>query len=300
MSAPFQKTQNAGWHRFNIGAFEGTVIWDGWIDHGYDEFWPNGDRDELNRLIAEYQLATPTFAMDLNVVVVNTGDRLIAVDAGMGRDITWFGEDMGEMPSNMAHAGIDPKDIDTVLMTHLHPDHVCGLIHPDGSAVFPNAELFVSEPDWAEWTDESRLDLTDHRGPWTAEAIRSVKPYLDRVKLFQMGDKLFDGVSTIAGPGHSGGQTGFLFESEGEKIVFTGDVAHHAIFDPIHPEWAFHSEYDTDPALGAQSKAELFAQVVRDDIRFHGYHFPFPGLGRIVDAGDGTYRFVADPVSPRL
>lgn len=300
MSAPFQNTQNAGWYRFRIGAFEGTVIWDGFIDHGYDEFWPNGDRAELQRLIEEYRLPTPTFPMDLNVVVVNTGERLILIDAGMGGEITWFGEDMGLMLANMKAAGIDPNDIDTILMTHLHPDHFCGLINPDGSAAFPNAELYVSETEWEEWTDESRLTLTDHRGEWTGEAIRSVKPYLDRLTLFAMGDGLFPGVTTVAGPGHSSGQTGFIFESEGDRVVFTGDIAHHAVFDPVHPEWAFHSAYDTDPALGARSKAALFEKVVRENIRFHGYHFPYPGLGRIIDAGDGTYRFMSDPVAPLL
>lgn len=299
MTAPFQNTQNAGWYRFRIGAFEATVLWDGWIDHAYEGFYPNADLAERDRLIAEYRLPTPTFPMDLNVVAVNMGDRMVLIDAGMGRDIDWFGKDMGRLPETMAAAGIKPEEIDTILMTHLHPDHVCGLIHPDGSAVFPNAELWVSEAEWAEWTDTSRLTLNDHRGPWTEEAIRSVKPYLDRVKHFKMGDALFDGVTTIPGPGHSGGQTGFVFESEGDRIVFTGDIAHHAIFDPIHPEWAFHSEYDTDPALGAQSKEALFKMVVREKIRFHGYHFPYPGLGQIADAGDGTFRFLPDPITPR-
>jgi glyoxylase-like metal-dependent hydrolase (beta-lactamase superfamily II) len=100
--------------------------------------------------------------------------------------------------------------------------------------------------------------------------------------------------------GHAAGMVAYIFESQGQKIVFTGDVCHHQVFDPHHPEWFFHMDYDTNPQEGAKAKAAIFAKVVAEDIRYHGYHFPYPGLGDIYRVEDGTYRFHEEAVNPRL
>lgn len=300
MVAAIQNTQNAGWYRFRLGAIEGTVVWDGYIHHGYEGIYPNADPAEMARLQRDYLLPSDHIPMDLNPVVMNTGDKLFLIDAGMGRTVQWFGDRMGRLLENLAAAGIKPEDIDAVLMTHLHPDHTYGLIHPDGTAVFPNADLYCTEVDWAEWTDPESLKLNSFRAPWTGGVLEAVKPYLDRVRTFKVGATLFPGVTTFSVAGHAAGMCAYIFESAGEKIVFTGDVCHHEIYDPIHPEWFFHMDYDTDPQQGTEAKRAIFAKVVAEGIRYHGYHFPFPGLGRILDHGDGTYRFHSEPVTPRL
>ncbi|WP_334174550.1 MBL fold metallo-hydrolase [Pseudoxanthobacter sp.] len=300
MSADFLRTQNAGWYRFRVGGFECTAIWDGYIHHGYEGIFPNADPAEMARLKAEHNLPEDHIPMDLNPVVVNTGEHLFLIDAGMGRTSVMFGDTMGRLTDNMRAAGIAPEDIDAVLMTHLHPDHAFGLIDPDGSAAFPNARLFCTEADWAEWTDERNLQRNDFRAPWTEGALAAVAPYRARLTLFRPGDTLFPGVSTVCVAGHAAGMCAYIFESEGQKVVFTGDVAHHQIYDPLHPEWFFHMDYDTDPQQGAAAKAAIFSKAADDGIRFHGYHFPYPGLGDIARAPDGTYRFHPQPVNPRL
>lgn len=299
MSAKFQNTQNAGWYRFRVGRFECTSIWDGYIHHGYEGIYPNADPDELARLKQEYRLPEDHIPMDLNPAVVNTGDKLIVIDAGMGKKNTMFGDTMGRMLDNMKAAGIDPDDVDVVLMTHLHPDHAFGLIHPDGSAVFPNAKLYCTKGDWNEWTDEANLSRNDHKKPWTEGAIEALQPYRGRIEFVNEGEEIFPGVSLTMVAGHSLGQCAFIFESEGEKVVFTGDAAHHQVFDPIHPEWYFHMEFDSDPDMGTDAKRKIFDKVVKEGIRFHGYHFPFPGLGEIEAKEDGTYRFHAELFTPR-
>ncbi|EAR51829.1 metallo-beta-lactamase family protein [Oceanicola granulosus HTCC2516] len=300
MPASKQNTQNAGWYRFKVGDLECTTIWDGYIHHGYEGIYPNADPGEMARLKRAYRLPEDYIPMDCNPAVVNDGERLILIDAGMGETSRMFGDKQGRARENLAAAGIDPRDIDAVLMTHLHPDHSFGLIDADGNAAYPNADLYVSEQDWAEWTDEGSLSRNDHVGPWTEGTLAAVKPYRDRLKLFRMGDEVLPGIESMSVAGHSLGQTAFIFESNGEKVVFTGDVAHHQVFDPIHPEWFFHMDYDSDPELGAKAKSDIFARVVDENIRFHGYHFPFPGIGDLERVEDGSYRFHGDAVTPRL
>jgi glyoxylase-like metal-dependent hydrolase (beta-lactamase superfamily II) len=300
MSAPLQGTQNPGWYRFRVGGLECTALWDGYIHHGYEGIFPNADPAEMLQLKEAYRLPLDHIPMDLNPVVVNTGDRLYLIDAGMGRTSTMFGDTMGRLMENLAAAGIKPDQVDAVLMTHLHPDHSFGLISPDGRKAFPNAHLFCSEADWAEWTDENNLTRNDFRAPWTKGTLEAVGPYRDRLELFKAGDRLAPGLSTFSVAGHAAGMVAYIFESEGQKVVFTGDVAHHQIFDPYHPEWFFHMEYDSDPQQGADAKSAIFSKVVSEGIRYHGYHFPYPGLGDIVRVDDGTFRFHSQAVNPRL
>jgi glyoxylase-like metal-dependent hydrolase (beta-lactamase superfamily II) len=300
MSAPLLGTQNAGWHRFRVGALECTALWDGYIHHAYDGLFPNGTPEEMLRLKQLYRLPLDHIPMDLNPVTVNTGDKLYLIDAGMGRKHPMFGDKMGRLMENLAASGVKPEQIDVVLMTHLHPDHSFGLVNPDGTAAFPNAALYCTEVDWAEWTDEGNLTRNDFRAPWTKGTLEAVAPYRDRVKLFQPGDTLAPGLTTFSVAGHAAGMVAYIFESQGQKVVFTGDVCHHQVFDPHHPEWFFHMDYDSNPQQGADAKAAIFAKVVDENIRYHGYHFPYPGLGDIVRADDGTYRFHGEAVNPRL
>lgn len=300
MGAKFLNTQNAGWYRFRLGAFEGTVVWDGYIHHSYEGIFPNADPEEMARLKRLYLLPEDHIPMDLNPAVINTGERLILIDTGMGRASQMFGDKMGRLMENLAAAGIAPAEIDVVLLTHLHPDHSFGLINPDGSAAFPNAALYATRDDWAEWTNEDNLRRNDFRAPWTKGTLEAVAPYRDRLHLFSPGEEILPGISTFSVAGHSSGQCAFIFESRGEKMVFTGDVAHHQVYDPMHPEWFFHMDFDSDPELGAAAKSAIFAKVVDEGIRYHGYHFPYPGIGRLTRETDGTYRFHAEPVTPRL
>ena len=300
MAAPIKNTQNAGWYRFKLGAFEGTVVWDGYIHHGYEGIYPNAEPAEMARLQCEFLLPADHIPMDLNPVVMNTGDKLFLIDAGMGQTVQWFGDKMGHLMASLSAAGINPADIDAVLMTHLHPDHAYGLILPDGSPSFPNADIYCTDVDWTEWTNPENLKLNSFRSPWTGGVLDAIKPYLSRIKTFKAGATLFPGVSTFTVAGHAAGMCAYIFESENEKVVFTGDVCHHQVYDPVHPEWFFHMDYDTDPQQGADAKMAIFKKVVAEGLRYHGYHFPYPGLGQIVDIGDGTYRFHTEPVTPRL
>ena len=142
--------------------------------------------------------------------------------------------------------------------------------------------------------------VNDFRKIWTEGTLQAVAPYRDRMQIAVPGTEVVPGVTAMSVAGHSAGMCGYIFENGGEKVIFTGDLAHHQVYDPIHPEWFFHMDYDTDPLQGAAAKAEVFAEVTRHGIRYHGYHFPWPGLGVMAAQGDGTYLFHADLPTPRL
>jgi glyoxylase-like metal-dependent hydrolase (beta-lactamase superfamily II) len=300
VAAPRRNTQVPGWYRFLVGEFECTVVWDGYIHHSYDGLYPNGDPAELRRLKDDYRLPLDFFPMDLNPALVNTGDRLFVVDTGMGQRRPIMGDFTGHMAENMAAAGLDPADVDVVLITHMHPDHTFGLLRADGTRTYPNADLVVPRTDWAEWTDPRNLGRDDFRGVWTEGILEAVAPYRDRLHLVEPGERIYSGITVVPAAGHSSGQCAYLFESAGEKVIFTGDLTHHHVFDPHHPEWVYSNVFDSDPAAGAAAKAAVFGRAVREQLRFHGYHFPYPGLGVLVPADDGAFRYLPDLPTPRL
>ncbi len=148
MVAPFRKTQNTGWYRFKVGEFECTAIWDGRLDQPYEGIYPNADPKELARLVKKYRLPIDHIPMDLNVLVVNTGRDIILVDPGMGTTSKMFGTGMGLMVDNLEAAGIDPDDVDLVLVTHLHPDHCYGLVGAGNAPTFKNARVGCTKLEW--------------------------------------------------------------------------------------------------------------------------------------------------------
>jgi len=151
---------------------------------------------------------------------------------------------------------------------------------PTAAPLFQTQTFIAGKTDWAEWTNEENLSRNDFRGPWTQGTLEAVAPYRHRLRLFKSGASLAPGLTTHSVAGHAAGMVAYIFESEGQKVMFTGDLAHHQVFDPHHPEWFFHMDYDTDPALGAAAKAEVFAKGGCGEYPLPRVPFPLPRAGR--------------------
>jgi glyoxylase-like metal-dependent hydrolase (beta-lactamase superfamily II) len=299
MTSEIRNTQNAGWYRFKVGAFECTAIWDGYLLQTYQGIYPNAKPGELETLREDNLLHPDHIPMDLNVLVVNTRKNLLVVDAGMGETVKMFGEGMGRMRENLRAAGIDPADVDHVLMTHLHPDHAFGLIDNRAAAVFPKAVFCVTQPELDEWTAEAKLQLNDFRVDWVKGTIPAVAPYRDRLRVVEEGSRIVEGVSVTMAAGHSSGQCCYRFESQGQKLLVIGDTAHHPIYDLVHTDWYYSMDYDSNPSQGAEAKEKIFAEIADSGAFVLAYHFPFPGLGRIARR-NGAYAFYPIPFNPLL
>jgi glyoxylase-like metal-dependent hydrolase (beta-lactamase superfamily II) len=283
--------RDLGWFRFKLGEFECTAVWDGTLYQPYEGIYPNADPGEIRNLMKKYDLPQDNIPMDLNVLIVNTGQDLIMVDPGMGTgDI--FGDGMGHMPANLEAAGIDPDDISLVLISHLHPDHAWGLVDGKGAPIFDKARLGVTKLDWDYWTDEAKLECDDHRAAWVKGTLDSVAPYRDRMVWVEDDAEIVPGASAKLTPGHSPGHSAFLFQSSGENLMSLGDCTHHAVYEVQHPEWYYSLDYDTIPDLAVKSRRMIYNLVVSGKHQVMGYHFPWPGLGHI-EKNDGVFEFFA-------
>ena len=291
--APLTNTQAPSFYRFRIGTIEATVVSDGPIG-------PMGEpsasfvgvpKDEIGRMLSENFLPTDNLVLEQNVLVANTGDRLVLFDTGMGA-IKMFGPTTGRLLDSLRVAGIAATDIDAVVLTHAHPDHCWGLMSEDGKPVFPNAQIYMTQADFDFWTDEAKL-AQDAIKPMIEGARRNLTPNRARIVFVKDGQELLPGIQALAAPGHTVGHTSYLLTSQGQTLCFAGDIAHHHVLSVERPRIRF--AFDTDAEQAVSTRLRIFDMLAAQRLPFLSYHFPWPGIGHIAKHGDG-FRYFAAPM----
>ncbi|MGK9165915.1 MBL fold metallo-hydrolase [Inquilinus limosus] len=279
--------QVPGLYRFKVGAFEVTAINDGMINLKLDQF-PAADRTGAEALLQRAFQPAAAIPTAVNAYLINTGDRLVLVDTGTA---TTLGPTLGKVGANLKAAGVDPSDVDLVVLTHMHADHANGLIDPAGAAVFGKAELAVAEAEYAFWTDDgilSRAPAEMH--PYFAMARAAVKPYAgDRLSRFGKEAELAPGIRILAAPGHTPGHSMVEVASGADRLLIWGDIVHAAALQFAKPDWAIN--FDVDQQAAITSRKRVLDQVAADRVLVAGMHLPFPGIGHVGRAGEG-YEFV--------
>ena len=226
----------------------------------------------------------------LNVFLLFLEDGLALVDAGGG---PVMGPIVGNLMTNLARLGVARDDIRYVLLTHLHPDHVRGLIGQEGSAAFPNAEVFLHDREAAYWLEggiDPRLHPRMRKN--LIDARHSVAPYRDRLRRVTEG-KVLSGVSAVELPGHTPGHTGWMIESAGSRLLLWGDIVHFGTLQMYHPDTSL--SYDADRDAARITRRRTLDMVAREGLEIGGAHLAFPGFGRVVHDGPG-YRYVPSGV----
>jgi glyoxylase-like metal-dependent hydrolase (beta-lactamase superfamily II) len=252
-------------------------------------------KDEINRLLTENFIPTDNVVLEQNALIVNTGDKLVLLDTGMGAS-KMFGDTTGRLLANMRAAGIDPKDIDAVALTHAHPDHCWGLMGAAGERNFPNAQIYMTQSDLEFWTDEGKKSLP-MMGGMIDPTRAALLPNRDRIVFVKDGEEFLPGIQALAAPGHTVGHQVFMITSQGKTICNTADIAHHQVLIMENPKIEFG--FDTDPKQGAATRIRILDMLAAQRIPLLAYHFPWPGIGYVAKRGDG-YRYVAAGVQTAL
>lgn len=284
--APLAGTPVPGVLRRKVGSTEVTALLDGYIDIDSEAFIGLDAGEAAQLAEAAFKVPGPR-RVPVNAYLVNSGDRLVLVDAGTSDSM---GPTLGRLPEALETAGVMPDQIDTALITHMHPDHINGVLTPDGEALFPNAELVVTAADYAFWHDDANLNQApDEAKPFFLGARRAAAAYGDRLRQIGGESDAVGSIRTVPLPGHTPGHAGFVVESDGETLFIWGDVIHAATYQFAHPDWSL--AFDVDPVQAAETRRRILDQVASDRMLIAGMHLPFPGFGHVARDGD-IYRFV--------
>jgi len=290
-AAPMQQAQAPGWYRTTLGAFEVTALNDGTVALPVDQLL-HAKEGRVAEGLKKHYLAAP-LDTSVNAWLINTGTRLVLVDAGAG---SLFGPTLGKLVTQIRAAGYEPAQVDDILITHMHPDHVGGLA-AQGQRVFANAVVHVDQADAAFWLSKANLDAAPAANKGFFQGAQaSLQPYVDAGKLqtFSQDAEMVPGIRAVATHGHTPGHAIYAVESQGQRLVLIGDLIHVAAVQLESPEVTIG--FDADEGQARAARAKVFAELARDGSLVAAAHFPFPAMGRLRVAGDG---FAWEPLNYR-
>lgn len=293
--APKVPAQVPGYYRMMLGQFEITALYDGAIDLD-TKLLHNTTPTELNKLLARMFVGNPKMQTAVNAYLINTGSNLVLVDAGAAK---LFGPSLGFILQNMKAAGYDPTQVDTVVITHLHPDHVGGIADADGKPLFPKARIMVDKKDNDFWLSQKVADGSpEAMQPFFKMARDAAAPYLKagQWQSFTAGDVLVPGITAVKANGHTPGHTAFAVESNKQKLLIWGDLVHAHAVQFARPGVSI--EFDVDQKQAIATRKAIFKAMASSKSLVAGMHLPFPGIGHVRSEGKGSYSWVPIEFAP--
>ena len=285
--APMVRTQAPGFYRMPLGDFEITALSDGTVKLPMGKLLVDPHPGHVKQALQRSFLGE-IVDTSVNAYLVNTGSKLVLIDTGAAG---LFGPTLGNLLANLRAAGYQPEQVDEVYLTHMHGDHVGGLM-AGSSRAFPNATLRLDKRDTDYWLSEANMNAApaDAKGFFQG-AMASANPYqaAGKLKPFAGNTELVPGVRAQPGYGHTPGHTIYVVESKGDKLVLIGDLMHVASVQFEDP--AVTIEFDTDQKAAAHHRMLAFADAAKNGHMIGAAHLSFPGIGHLRSAGKG-YTFV--------
>lgn len=281
--------QAPGFYRAQLGETLVTVLSDGYLDAG-PAILSGIETEEATQLLHAACRGTAPLRLSVNAFALQRGGRTALVDAGGG---TGVAPTLGRLAAAMAAAGIAPDAVDTLLVTHMHGDHVGGALDAGGRPAFPRARLVVAQAEAAFFRDDARLAAAPeaHRGTYLL-ARTVLDAHAGRLELPAPGTEVFPGVTLVAMPGHTAGHSGYQVGSGADSLLIWGDIAHVPELQVARPEVTV--VFDQDPAQAVATRRQVLAQAAAGRQRVAGMHLHFPCLSHVVQHGAG-YALVPEP-----
>lgn len=272
--------------RFTMGDFEITVLSDGHriVPDPQSVFGTDQDKSAVETLLKENFLPTDKMQFTFAPVLVNTGSDLLIVDTGNGEGGREGGA--GRTLRSLEASGYKPEDVSVVVLTHMHGDHIGGMME-GGKPAFPNARYVAHKVEYDFWTDDARMGTRAEKNHQLA--MKNVAPFAEKFTFIKEDDEVVAGITAHEAFGHTPGHTVYRVESGGRALMLTGDTANHFVLSLQRPEWQV--VFDIDKDMAAASRKKVFDMIASERIPFIGYHMPFPSAG-FVETTDQGYRFV--------
>jgi glyoxylase-like metal-dependent hydrolase (beta-lactamase superfamily II) len=293
-AVPPAGAQAPGFYRYKVGSYECTSINDGARSFPMPDRWvTNVPKEEALAAAEAAYMPKGMVTVPFNPQLINTGSKLILIDCGNGiAALEPTKGAAGRTLQNLAAAGVDPKSVDIVLMSHLHPDHTNGIRALDGSMAFPNAEIMVPAKDWEFWVSDenaAKAQSNEMMKNYFANVRKIYAGIESKVTKYEWGKEVAPGITSIEAPGHTPGHTAFAIASGDAKILIQSDVTNIPEFFLRNPDW--HVAYDVDPDVAQATRHKFYDMAAAEKAMVVGFHFTFPSIGHV--ERDGTrYRLI--------
>lgn len=274
--------------RYKVGAFEVTTIADSeaFIDGPFPLIGGNAAEEDVRRLMRENLLPEGRYQPGFSPTLVNTGRELVLFDTGNGENGFVPRPEGGWLARELAPAGFKAEDVDVIVLSHGHPDHVGGLME-GGKPLFPNARYVIGQIEYDYWAPDGKH--TGELEKMAAVFRANTKAIADRFTFLKPGDDVVPGIRAVEAYGHTPGHLNFLIESGGKAIYFWGDCAHHQVASLAQPDW--HCVFDIDKEQGAATRKRVYDMLATERLPIIGYHMPFPSVGYVERQGS-AYRWL--------
>ncbi|MEO8102171.1 MAG: MBL fold metallo-hydrolase [Betaproteobacteria bacterium] len=292
-AAPMAKTSAPGYYRMMLGDFEITALSDGTVKLPVRDLLTNTKPPAVDAALAKSYLASP-LETSVNGYLVNTGEKLVLIDTGAAG---LFGPTLGNLAANLKAAGYQPEQVDEIYITHMHADHVGGLMAGDKMA-FPNALVRADKHDADFWLNPANLEkAAEGDKGFFKGAMASVNPYVTagKFKAFEGNTDLVPGIKSWVTHGHTPGHSLYVVESKGQKLVLWGDLMHVAAVQFENPSVTI--KFDSDSKTAAAQRKKAYADAAKQGYLVASAHISFPGIGRLRAAGKG-YTWIPVNYSP--